>query len=153
MKRREFEDGLTEKRDEEAETALEGKAAPGGLAQETREDTENPASAEQIYRLSYGISCVDAEYLQSHPQAQQAKKIILPETLEELGNYCFSGFQNLEEAVFPASVLKMGRGIFRHCWHLKRALLPSGTVYLDDQFFYGCGKLKELFIPASVEEI
>ncbi|MGN1381515.1 MAG: leucine-rich repeat domain-containing protein [Eubacterium sp.] len=121
--------------------------------EEKLNEEDEAANAAGIYRIPAGIKRLDADLLSSNPEAQKAEKILLPETLEEIGNYCFSGFHRLEEAVFPASVIKMGRGVFQHCWHLKRADLPSGTSYLDDQFFYGCGNLKELLVPASVEEI
>lgn len=153
MNRREIDDRLTESRDQAAGAAQKEFPGPRDFARVEGKERKNPASAAQIYRVPAGEKRLDAESLHMHPQARQAEIIILPDSLKEIGNFCFSGYHELEEAVFPASLFKMGRGVFQHCWHLKRAVLPSGTVYLDDQFFYGCGNLKELFVPSSVEEI
>ncbi len=84
---------------------------------------------------------------------ENVRRIVLPDGVEEIGNYCFSGLHALEEVVFPRTVRKVGCGIFQHCWRLKRAVLPEGTRQVDEMFFYGCGDLNVVSFPGSVSFI
>lgn len=126
MNRREINDRLTENRDQAAGAAQKEFPGPRDFARVEGKERKNPASAAQIYRVPAGEKRLDAESLHMHPQARQAEIIILPDSLKEIGNFCFSGYHELEEAVFPASLFKMGRGVFQHCWHLKRVSVSDG---------------------------
>ena len=58
------------------------------------------------------------------------KKVVIPDTVLEVGQACFQGCTALEEVVLPAPLKKIG-----------------------DMMFYGCESLTTLNIPESVEEI
>lgn len=58
------------------------------------------------------------------------KKVVIPDTVEEVGQACFQGCTALEEVVLPAPLKKIG-----------------------DMMFYGCESLTTLNIPEAVEEI
>ena len=43
------------------------------------------------------------------------RKVILPDTLKEIGDYAFEYCEKLEKPEIPPSVTKIGKGIFEHC--------------------------------------
>lgn len=43
------------------------------------------------------------------------RKVILPDTLKEIGDYAFEYCEKLEKPEIPSSVAKIGKGIFEHC--------------------------------------
>lgn len=61
---------------------------------------------------------------------ETVKKIVIPETVTEIGEACFQGCVALEEVV-----------------------LPSGLTVIGDRMFYGCDALATLNIPEGVTEI
>lgn len=51
------------------------------------------------------------------------KKIIIPDTVTSIGDWCFAGCTNLESVVMPSC--KAGEGIFTGCSQLKEIILPG----------------------------
>lgn len=87
-------------------------------------------------------------------------KIEIPETITEIGDYAFLGFNKLEEIIIPDSVTTIGIGVFMNCTSLSNVTLSNNLKSIGDNAFgcYGidhpkCESLKSIVIPDSVESI
>lgn len=78
-------------------------------------------------------------------------KLVLPESLEEIGDYAFyrSGLSEIE---FGKNLKKIGRSAFYENWNLKSVSLPAGVTEISDYAFYGCSSLERISMP-NVEKI
>ena len=80
----------------------------------------------------------------------EAQKIILPDTVEYLGEYAFSMCDNLVEVNLGKGLKKIGYMSFNLCNELLSISFPEGMEEMTDVCFGGCKKLGEVYIPASV---
>jgi hypothetical protein len=82
-------------------------------------------------------------------------KIVLPNTLEVIGEYAFSYCLNLTDAQIPSSVKTIRIRAFEECGQLSGELnLPEGLERIESLSFRGCKKLSgPLRIPSSVNYI
>ncbi len=77
--------------------------------------------------VEYTLVAIDGGVFMNN---EAAKKIVIPDTVTEIGEACFQGCVALEEVV-----------------------LPSGLTVIGDRMFYGCDALASLNIPEGVTEI
>ncbi len=80
-------------------------------------------------------------------------KIVLPKTIERVGNNAFSYCTSLKEVVFSSSVTELGESVFSSCTNLESVTLPSNLTVIKDSTFHGCKKLKDIVIPTTVTKI
>lgn len=80
-------------------------------------------------------------------------QIIIPESVTELLNGCFSGCNMIEEIVFPNGISEIPRLTFetysKEC-RLKKVKLPDNLKIIGDKAFRGQTALEEITIPESV---
>ena len=69
------------------------------------------------------------------------QKVILPNSLESIGNDAFNGCRFLEEAVLQDGLISIGDDAFRNCISLNEICLPSSLVEIGSNAFNGCVKL------------
>lgn len=107
---------------------------------------------------------------------QVINKIVIPNSINTIGDYAFSNCTSLEKIVIPSSVNVLGKGVLSGCTALRKAevnasvsALPQSTFYnctsltdvtLSDQIneyknftFYNCSSLKSLVVPRAVTSI
>lgn len=88
-------------------------------------------------------------------------KIVIPETIDEIGNYAFIECRNLTEINIPESVRWIGYGISAYCTSLNSITVDSQNTAFkaidnclmtkdEDELFAGC---KNSVIPNGVKEI
>lgn len=65
----------------------------------------------------------------------------------------FSGCEELEEVVLPKYLEELQRGVFHWCTGLKSIVLPNTLKYIGSQAFAECRSLTNISLPDSVEEI
>jgi hypothetical protein len=82
-----------------------------------------------------------------------ARKIILPQTVKEIGDYSFLSCLNIREIYLPDSVKTIGKGAFRYCYRLEDINLPPGLKRIEPETFFCCLSLKKIPIPDGVEFI
>ena len=81
------------------------------------------------------------------------KKIVLPPTITEIGDYAFKD-SDIDEISIPDSVVKIGKGAFMNCRNLDHVDLPSKITQIREQTFFGCSSLVgPVDVPSSVESI
>lgn len=59
-------------------------------------------------------------------------KVVLPDTLEKIGDYAFSACSKLQEITIPASVEALGNGVFTQCDALEEFSIDPTNPYLKE---------------------
>lgn len=78
-------------------------------------------------------------------------KIIIPEGVEEIGNYAFyKSF--IKEVVLPSTLKKINKGAFMNCNSLVKIIIPEGAETIDT-FAFAFSGIEEVEIPNTVKEI
>ena len=62
---------------------------------------------------------------------KKLKRVFLPATLQEIGEWAFAFCSRLEEAVLPQRKLRRGKGIFQECKRLERITVYKGETMQD----------------------
>ncbi|ELP95337.1 hypothetical protein EIN_218020 [Entamoeba invadens IP1] len=79
--------------------------------------------------------------------------IVLPSTLEHLGDKAFNYCYHLSEITIPGSVTFIGSSCFWGC-NLRTLVVEKGVKYLSERSaFSGCESLKEIEIPEGIQEL
>ena len=85
---------------------------------------------------------------------KKVESFIIPETIEGIDSYAFSGCSALRNIQLPKSLpYGYGEGLFEDCSSLEQFEIPSWMTELSLRMFSDCESLKELKIPESVTEI
>ena len=79
------------------------------------------------------------------------KKIVLPESVTEIGEGAFSGCTSLTSVNIPKGVKAIGDGAFKNCTSLKKITLPKGVSQGKD-VFEGVPDIKIGFIKEEIKE-
>ena len=83
----------------------------------------------------------------------EVKKIIVGEGITSLGDFRFSGSEELEAVILPGTFERIESGMFSSCSALKELVLADGIKTIGSNAFAGCTALKSVTIPGSVTEI
>lgn len=75
--------------------------------------------------------------------------LILPDSLEEIGECAFSGCESLRGVYIPDTVSAIGSHAFDHCLCLEAVAIPSGTKSIGESAFQGCAGLNFIFYGGS----
>lgn len=81
------------------------------------------------------------------------RRIILPESLRQIGEMAFSGCSHLRLLTIPGGVQRVGTLAFAKCSQLERVRIEPGVVQLGPSCFSKCAALKRVEMPASVTQI
>lgn len=82
-----------------------------------------------------------------------AKKIILADTVTEIGQSAFGGISYLEEVVIGKKVTTIGDYAFADCHQLVSACLPDGLKTIGKEAFRSCHNLTDVILPSSLQVI
>ena len=118
------------------------------------------ANDERIKRvkLDPGIKIIESR---AFSLCKSLEQIILPDTLETIGEYAFLR-TSISELVFPTSIIKLGKGVCSGCtvYHigekstgLTKVVLPDGLTEIPDEAFHNCSVLEHINIPKSIKRI
>lgn len=81
------------------------------------------------------------------------RRVILPESLRQIGEMAFSGCSHLRLLTIPSGVQRVGTLAFAKCSQLERVRIEPGVVQLGPSCFSKCAALKRVEMPASVTQI
>lgn len=79
--------------------------------------------------------------------------LLLPDNLEEIGGYAFSGCNNISDVIIPNNVSKLGTGAFSGCKNLSSIVLSSSIKKIESFTFSYCVNLRSLHISKAIESI
>lgn len=86
-------------------------------------------------------------------QGSAVTSVSMPESITSIGQYAFSGCQNLETVALPESLTALGSNAFSSCKSLRAVKIPSGVTAIPDFCFFGCSSLNSVTIPEGVTAI
>ena len=98
------------------------------------------------------INCVEYIYKAAFQGCKKLKSIKLGDRLISIGEYSFSG-SGLKEIVLPDSLEVMGERCFAQCSSLESAVLPVKITNIPFYAFYDCGRLKKVVFRGSIAVI
>ncbi len=81
------------------------------------------------------------------------QEIILPSSIQDLGNGAFIDCHNLEEIIIPNSIATIPALLCLRCEKLKRAILSDNATFIDVDAFQDCGQLKEIQVGNKLNTI
>lgn len=102
---------------------------------------------EGIARLEDG----HCRYIGGEGWFPDAKKIVLPSTLEYIGDNAFEMCE-LEEIVIPGNVKEIGDDAFWCCDNLKKVVIEDGVEKMGCALFRDCSNLETVILPKAVKE-
>ena len=81
------------------------------------------------------------------------KDISIPNGVMEIDQYAFSECQSLRQITIPGTVKKIGKQAFYHNPLLEKVCICEGVMEIDECAFMHCNNLQEVRIPRSVQHI
>ena len=80
-------------------------------------------------------------------------KVVIPDSVTNIGNYAFYGCSGLTSIIIPDSVTSIGDYAFRGCASLTSITIPNNVTSIGNYTFYGCVSLTSITIPNNVTSI
>lgn len=81
------------------------------------------------------------------------RKIIIPDSVVQIGKSAFKGCNMLETIVIPDSVVSIGDEAFSDCGALKEIIIPDSVTSIGDGVFENCVSLKTMALPDTIERV
>ena len=106
-------------------------------------------SAEEAYTVPDGVENI-AGYAFSG--AVKLRGIALPDSIKSIGAGAFSECRSLESLQYPA-LSELPAAVFADCEALKAFTIPETVKTIGQNAFYGCKSLTEITIPETTEQI
>ena len=88
----------------------------------------------------------------NYPSKKQGA-FIIPNTVQTIYEYAFTGSTRLTNVTIPNSVTTIGRNAFLFCSSLTSINIPNSVTTIEEGAFYGCSGLTNVIIPNSVTTI
>ena len=79
------------------------------------------------------------------------REVVLPDTLEEIGDDAFSGCVSLDTIRFPEGLKRIGDSAFWDCDALEEIVLPQSLEVIASDAFGDCGALCRVTLPRSCQ--
>ncbi len=80
------------------------------------------------------------------------RKVVLPNTVETIGDYCFNSCENLYSINLSNNLKTIGQGAFGSCYSLKEIDLPDSLEEIGSWAFYKSG-LTSIKLPDKIKRI
>ena len=75
--------------------------------------------------------------------------VTIPNSVETIGNWAFSGCENLRTVTLPASVTEIGEGVFEVCTKLTSVRIPASVKTIQKWTFAECEALTDVYYDGS----
>ena len=83
----------------------------------------------------------------------KVKKVVLPETVTEIGKETFYFALNMEELIVNGAVESVGKQGIYGCSKLKTLTFKDGLKYLEEDAIGQCENLTDVYLPGMLESI
>lgn len=84
------------------------------------------------------------------PREFDRKTFLIPDSVEEIGDWAFYNCQKIETVVMGSNVKEIGSHAFYGCKALREIHFSETAAYIGNHAFEGCAKLEEILLPDSV---
>ena len=91
--------------------------------------------------------------LDSNNQYYEVTEIEIPNTVSKIGDYQFSGLDNLTRVIISNKVTSIGSYAFYGCEQLEQVVFGEGVVSIEEYAFIGCINLTNVELPETLEII
>lgn len=81
------------------------------------------------------------------------EKVLLPSSIQVLGESCFSGCSSLKEITIPSKVRVLERDIFAFCSSLEKVIFTGPVFKFEKSCFEYCSSLKKITFPSQTKVI
>ena len=95
-----------------------------------------------------GVTCIEDYQFANF----NMKKVVLPNSLEEIYDYAFYNCKNLKEINIPSEVTYIGEYAFANTL-IKSIVLPNGVIEINNNTFEGCRNLISVTINGDITSI
>lgn len=99
------------------------------------------------------VTCIGNDCFCNDEAANRLRRVIIPDTVQVIGERAFKGCKYLEEVVIGKNVKFIGKQAFFGCSKLKRVKLPNSILQIGSSCFCGAKELEEVNIPRNVKII
>ena len=104
----------------------------------------------QVVLIVHGICEIPSQYF---ADCHELKHIILPDSIQIIGNFAFDNCRNLEMITLPKDVRAIGMYCFWNCVNLKTMYLPASLHFLHGSAFEGCSDLQYINLPHKLNRV
>jgi len=80
-------------------------------------------------------------------------KVIIPKTVETIGNYAFKNCTNLQNVQMFEGLKTVSYNVFENCTALETIALPDSVERIETYAFRGCTALREVDMPTNLKSI
>ncbi|MCR5223697.1 MAG: leucine-rich repeat domain-containing protein, partial [Bacilli bacterium] len=94
-----------------------------------------------------------ASILKNNSELEDVRIIVIPETVDTIGENMFYNASNVEVILLPNSLKNIEDFAFYECPNLKYLDIPDGINYISLEFCHNCSSLTEINIPKNVTNI
>ena len=108
-----------------------------------------PSDRTGSYTVPYGVTSISDGAFSSSELFQ----IILPDTVETIGEYAFSGCMALTNIHLPSDLREIGKAAFFSCSNLQTVTFGKKLETIGEYAFARCKALTELSLPNSLQVI
>lgn len=96
---------------------------------------------------------IGTSYTGTFRGCSELRTVILPSTLNIIGEETFDSCTKLEGVIFPPNLVTVGASAYKDCRALPHFSLPGSLEYVRASAFKGCSGLVAVTIPGTVKEI
>lgn len=93
---------------------------------------------------------IDGKTLIAYGAGRTDERFVIPDSVEIIGEYAFSGNNYLKEIVIGSNVKTIRERAFSSMRNLSTVTVSEGVTSIEDEAFYSCGRLVDITIPESV---
>ena len=86
-------------------------------------------------------------------QNRIVKQIIIPDSVQNIGESCFKNCTSLEKIELPDNLITMGASAFEGCTNLKNIRIGDKVTIIEKETFQNCYSLENINLPNGLESI
>lgn len=90
--------------------------------------------------------------LEQQRQRRMITKVVLPESVDFIGDNAFSAMPSLVEINIPGGVTEIGGTAFYQCVSLEKIVIPDKVKHIGEYAFRNCDKLTAVVVKGSYAE-